>query len=343
MTSMSLSMDFVSSSEQLERRPATARAVVARQHDARPLSGRPVTAQLSVAASPRSGSSEWRLHTPRTPTATRPAGPRTARAPRCEAAASTATATAPLGEMPGQPELSELLAELRRAPMASEIPPRWRIFEAAKPTRGGAAGQKHLVGEEGVVPGQPSQLRFPGASAGAGAPEQAAYLAHAIRHAKREAHAESAEGFELSGASRGMGPGAPQRQSMAQAEAMVGSRDEERWRPIWTELTRQLVGAGQAERAAIVHFLRGEHARIFRQQRAVALASLREAEALAGLTALPDELAMVRAVAADNATTAALAGEQEARRQSAAWRDKFEALQQEARPPPGRYHPTPAP
>ena len=211
-------MDFVSSSE----RPATARAVVARQYDARPLSGRPATAQLSVSASPRSGSAEWRLHTPRTPTATRPAGPRTMRAPRCEAS-STATAITPLGEVPGQPELSELLAELRRAPMASEIPPRWRIFEAAKPTRGGAAGQKQLVGEEGVVPGQPSQLRFPGASAGAGAPEQAAYLAYAIHHAKREAHAESAEGFELSGASRGMGPGAPQRQSMAQAEAMVGS------------------------------------------------------------------------------------------------------------------------
>ena len=57
-----------------------------------------------------------------------------------------------------------------------------------------------------------------------------------------------------------MGPGAPQRQALAQAEAMAGSREEERWRPIWTELTRQLVGAGQAERAAIVHFLRGEHA-----------------------------------------------------------------------------------
>ena len=55
-------------------------------------------------------------------------------------------------------------------------------------------------------------------------------------------------------AAQGMGPGAPQRQAMAQAEAMAGSREEERWRPIWTELTRQLVGAGQAERAAIVHF-----------------------------------------------------------------------------------------
>ena len=90
-----------------------------------------------------------------------------------------------------------------------------------------------------------------------------------------------------------------------------------------------------------MHFLRGEHARIFRQQRAVALASLREAEALAGLTALPDEGAMVRALAADNATTAAVAGEQEARRQSAAWRDKFETLQHEARPPPGETTPHP--
>ena len=101
------------------------------------------------------------------------------------------------------------------------------------------------------------------------------------------------------------------------------------------------MGAGQSERAAIVHFLRGEHARIFRQQRAVALASLREAEALAGLTALPDEGAMVRALAADNATTAAVAGEQEARRQSAAWRDKFETLQHEARPSPGETTPHP--
>ena len=179
------------------------------------------------------------------------------------ASSSAAPAVATLGEAPGQPELSTLLAELRRAPMHSEIPPRWRIFEAAAPTRGGAAGKKYLVGEEGVLPGQPSQLRFPGASAGAGAPEQAAYLAYAIEHAKREAHAESAAGFEafeLGAAAQGMGPGAPQRQAMAQAEAMAGSREEERWRPIWTELTRQLVGAGQAERAAIVHFLRGEHA-----------------------------------------------------------------------------------
>ena len=80
--------------------------------------------------------------------------------------------------------------------MHSQIPPRWRIFEAATPTRGGAAGKKYLVGEEGVVAGAPSQLRFPAASAAAGAPEQAAYLAHAIEHAKREAHAESAAGFE---------------------------------------------------------------------------------------------------------------------------------------------------
>ena len=113
--------------------------------------------------------------------------------------------------------------------MHSQIPPRWRIFEAAAPTRGGAAGKKYLVGEDGVVAGQPSQLRFPGASAGAGAPEQAAYLAHAIEHAKREAHAESAAGvdtFELAatarGMAQGMGPGAPQRQAMAQAEAMAG-------------------------------------------------------------------------------------------------------------------------
>ena len=132
---------------------------------------------------------------------------------------------AAFGEVSGQLELSELLTELRRAPMASEIPPRWRQFEAAKHTRNGSASQKHLVAMEG----QPSQLRFPGASAGP--PEQAVFLAHAICHAKREAHAESAQGFELSGAARGVGPGAPQRQSMAQAEVMVGSREEERWRP----------------------------------------------------------------------------------------------------------------
>lgn len=105
MASTSLSMDVVSSKEQPEKRPATARAVVAR-HDARPLSGRPATAQQGVPASPRSGSAEWRLHTPRTPAPTRPAGPRTTRAPRCEAASSsssssTAPAVATLGEAPG--------------------------------------------------------------------------------------------------------------------------------------------------------------------------------------------------------------------------------------------------
>ena len=147
MASTSLSMDVVLSKEQLERRPATARAVVARPARSasppRPPSGRPATAQLGVPASPRSGSAEWRVHTPRTPAPTRPAGPRTTRAPRCEASSSsssTAPAVATLGEAPGQPELSTLLAELRRAPMHSEIPPRWRIFEAAAPTRGGAAG-----------------------------------------------------------------------------------------------------------------------------------------------------------------------------------------------------------
>lgn len=308
--SMSASMGYVSS----DKGPVT------RQYDRRQ--------QLSGSASPR-------LHTPRTPMTTpRPAGPRTTRTLRCEA---SFTAMVAFGEVSGQLELSELLTELRRAPMASEIPPRWRQFEASKHTSNRSASQKHLVAMEG----RPSQLRFPGASAGP--PEQAVFLAHAICHAKREAHAESAQGFELSGAARGMGPGAPQRQSMAQAEVMVGSREEERWWPIWSELTRQLVGAGQVERAAIVHFLRGENARIFRQQRAVALASLRESEALAGLTALPDEEAVVRAVAADRATAAALAGEREARRQSAAWRDKFEALQHEACPPPGEIPPHPYP
>ena len=62
----------------------------------------------------------------------------------------------------------------------------------------------------------------------------------------------------------------------------------------------------------------------------MALASLREAETLAGLHALPDAAAVVRAAAADEASAAAVAAEQEARRQCAAWRDKFETLQHEA-------------
>ena len=61
----------------------------------------------------------------------------------------------------------------------------------------------------------------------------------------------------------------------------------------------------------------------------MALASLREAETLAGLHALPDAAAVVRAAAADDASAAAVAAEQEARRQCAAWRDKFETLQHE--------------
>ena len=163
MASVNLSMDTVAG--ELQKRPATARPAL--------MVSRPTSRHDRRVLVPRGGSASPRLHVPQAPQSTpKPAAPRARR----EAAAA---AEVPAGELPGQTELAELVAELRQAPMTSEIPPRWRVFEAKAPRPSPMPdgvpppppSRQLAVGEESVALGQPSQLLFPGEHAGT--PEQA--------------------------------------------------------------------------------------------------------------------------------------------------------------------------
>ena len=192
MNSVSLSMDappLSATAEREQRRPATARPMgvtTARpnhmvRHDNH---GRPVrsaTARTRTEAAAQHRLAVSQLLPPPPPTAPpKAAAPRPPRAPRQNSVSAPAPspAFAPAAEpaalstdAPGHAELTELLVEMTQAgPLASEIPPRWRLFETARPppSSDGGGASSSIVGEEGIVPGQPARLIFPGRDEAAG-------------------------------------------------------------------------------------------------------------------------------------------------------------------------------